>query len=55
MSTAILAAKEAVAEVEAWKWKALATTMIVGFAIGIGIAIWIKYTLVVQGIYKSVF
>ena len=55
MSAAILAAKEAVAGVETWKWKALATAMIVGFVIGIGITIWIKYTLAVQGIYKSVF
>ncbi len=55
MSEAILAVKEAVAEVETWKWKALATAMIVGIVIGIGITIWIKYTLVVQGIYKSLF
>lgn len=35
--------------------KALAAIGIVGFAIGIGITLWIKHTLVVQGIYKSVF
>ena len=55
MGEVILAAKEAVAEVEPWKLKSLAAIGIIGFAIGIGFNLWIRHTLVVQGIYNSLF
>ena len=55
MGEIVSAAKEAVAEVEPWKIKALAAIGLVGFAAGIGVTVWIKHTLVVQGIYKSMF
>ena len=55
MSAAILAMQEVVDEVEPWIWKTVAVVGTVGFSIGVGIMLWVKWTLVMKGIFHSLF
>ena len=55
MSAAILATKTAIMEMKPWQRKAIGAIFAAGFIVGVGITLWIKYTLVAQGVYKSVF
>lgn len=55
MSAAILATKTAIEEMEPWQKKAIGVIFAIGFVVGVGITLWIRYTLVVQGIYKTMF
>ncbi|MBO6303923.1 MAG: hypothetical protein J6M62_02460 [Selenomonadaceae bacterium] len=47
--------KEAVREVEPWQWGIFAGAGFIGFAVGVAVVFWIKYTLAIQGVYKSAF
>lgn len=40
---------------ELWELKAIGMVGIIGFGIGVGVTVYIRYTLMVQGIFKSMF
>ena len=55
MSAAIMATRNAIENLEPWQKEVLGAIFAIGFLIGAGFTLWIKYTLIMQGVLKPTF